>query len=184
MATQSPTEETSATPKKKQVQPRHHAAKNKQAATQRRKTIIKGILEGKTNKQAGLDAGLSPHTVESQISRILKEPQVKNGLLAAMEKIGLTDEYLAKKHKQLAEGKRYLPARGGHPGSAEAPGYIAVDDCQALAKALDIAHKLAGRYVDKMEHNVKSPVNIIIRKFCSRGEKPAEEGKAGICVPV
>ena len=55
-------------PKKKQNQPRHHAAKSKVACALRRKKILKGLMEGKTQKQAGIEAGLSPKTADKQVS--------------------------------------------------------------------------------------------------------------------
>jgi len=149
----------------------------------RRRKIVKAILAGKTVKEAGIIGGFSPRTAETQASATLSNPKVQNSLLAEMEKQGLGDDYWIELHAKLANGKRYLPVRGLDKESPNAPGYIEVDDHQAQAKALDIAHKLAGRYTEKHEVDLKRPVNIIIKKFASRG-KPAEEGKAGICVPV
>lgn len=173
MNQQTPTDESTGTPKKKQVQPKHHAGKSHAVASARREKIIKGVMEGKPLKQIGLEAGLSPKTADSQVSRILQEPQVKNSLLAAMERIGINDVYLAEQYKKLIEGKKYIPSRG----DAEAP-YIEIDDLQAKAKALELAFKLTGRFIEKHEVDVKPRVKVIIKKFCSRGTPPAEEAPA------
>ena len=61
-----------AKPKRIQNQPRHHAAKSKVACALRRKKILKGLMEGKTQKQAGIEAGLSPKTADKQVSAILQ----------------------------------------------------------------------------------------------------------------
>jgi DNA-binding CsgD family transcriptional regulator len=173
------------------VQPKHHAPKGKTASAIRRKKIVKAILKGATRQEAGIAAGLSEKTASSQVGQILSEPSTKNTLLEAMKKLGLDDEAIALEHQALIKGKRYLPRRGEavpdlpapdaapaggaapvHPG--DVPGYIAVDDLQAKAKGIEMYHKLTGRYVDKHEVDVKQPITVVIRKFCSRGEKPKE----------
>ena len=161
MTAQTPT--TEATPKRKQQQPLHHAGKSRQASAARRKKIVKDIIAGKPLKQAGIDAGLSPKSADSQVSQILNEPKVKNSLLAAMAAIGLDDACFAKHHKLLLEGTRFLPSRGDESGP-----YIEVPDLAAKAKALELAFKLTGRFIEKHEVDVKPPVKIIIKKFCSR----------------
>lgn len=182
-------------PKKKQpgrgVQPKTHALKTRQASKIRRKKIVKAIIEGKSNQEAGEIAGLSTKTAADQVSQILAEPKTQADFLKAMEKAGLGDDYWIELHAKLANGKRYLPIRGqgddAPPDAAkvpvepvepsEVPGYIAVPDHQAQAKALDIAHKLAGRYTEKHELDIKRPINIVIKKFASRGKPDAEPGK-------
>jgi hypothetical protein len=176
MTTQSPITED--TPKKKQAQPRHHAPKSKQAVELRRKKIISAITAGKTNRQAGIDSGLSPKTAAAQVTAILKDPETQITLRAAMEKIGITDEEIARQHKLLLDGSRYLPARGDQAENQDAPRYIAVPDLQAKAKALEMYHKLTGSYVDKHEVDVRQPIKVIIRKFCSRGTPSAEGAPA------
>jgi hypothetical protein len=165
-------------PKKKQNQPKTHAAKSHAQSELRRKKIVKAILEGKSAVTAGIDSGLSPKTASSQVSGILKEPKTQDALRIAMEKLGLDDDFFARKHVELMNIKRYLPARGTDPGSGAAPGYIEVPDGVALAKGLDIAHKLSGRYVDKHEHEIKRPLQIIIRKFCTPGKPDKEDAEA------
>ena len=173
MTAQTPT--TEAIPKRKQQQPKHHAGKSRAVASARRRKIVQGVLEGKPLKQIGIEVGLSPKTADNQVTKILREPHTKNALLEAMEKAGLNDEELARQHCALMNASRYLPARGDDVGSPEAQGYIAVPDYQAKAKALEMFHKLTGSYVDRHEVDMKQPVTIVIRKFCSRGN-PSQEG--------
>ena len=167
--------------KTKQVQPRHHAPKTRAASQIRRKKIVKAILDGKTRKEAGVAAGLSPKTAQSQVSQILAEPNVKTSLLRALETAGLTDADIAQQHIKLLNGKRYLPIRGdvsNFPPAApgDIPGYIAVPDLQAKAKGLEMIHKLEGAYTEKHEIDLKRPINVTIRKFCP-DDSPAKEGK-------
>lgn len=176
MNPQPPNTETA--PKKKQAQPKTHAPKGRLAVALRRKKIIKAITAGKTNRQAGIDSGLSPKTAAAQVTAILKDPETQITLRAAMAKIGITDEEIARQHKLLLDGSRYLPARGDQAENPDAPRYIAVPDLQAKAKALEMYHKLTGSYVDKHEVDVKQPIKVIIRKFCSRGTPPTEGATA------
>ncbi len=159
------------------IQPKHHAPKTRAASQIRRKKIVKAILDGKTRKEAGIAAGLSPKSAESQVSQILSEPNVKTSLLQALEAAGLTDADIAQQQIALLNGRKYLPVRGdpGNISSAapgDVPGYIAVPDLQAKSKALEMIYRMSGAYVEKHEMDIKRPINIVIRKFCS-----PEEGK-------
>jgi DNA-binding CsgD family transcriptional regulator len=177
MTTQTPT--TSTTQKKKQVQPRHHAGKSRAAAQARRKIIANALLDGKTTMEAGLLAGLSPKTADSQVSQILRHPQTQDALLAAMTARGMDDEYLAKHHKMLIEGTKIISANiivaGGGSDLAEAGSitkdFIEVPDYAAMARGLDLAYRLRGQYKDRTEVDLRQPVQIIIKKFCSRVQK-------------
>jgi hypothetical protein len=128
-------------------------------------------------KQDGIDAGLSPKTADSQVSKILREPQVKNALFAAMEKLGMDDAYLAAHLRQLIEGTKIISANiivnsGSNLADAGSMtrDFIEVPDNVALGKGLELAYKLKGAFTDKHEVDVKRPITVVIRKFCSRTE--------------
>ena len=149
----------------------------------RRKKIIHAILDGKTVKEAGIIGGFSPRTAETQASATLSNPKVQDALLAALEKRGLTDEYAADHHRQLIEGTKVISAVIIAPGSqtdlADAGSmtkdFVEVPDFQAKAKGLEMLYKLRGKFTEKHEVDVKQPVSIIIRKFCTR-EQPPKDG--------
>jgi len=168
------------------VQPKHHAPKTRAAAKARRKQIIRDVAAGKPLQQAGIDAGLSPTSAASQVSRIVREPQTQDALLAALEKRGLTDDYAADHHRQLIEAMKVISANVFAPGSSTeladahsmTKDFVEVPDFQAKAKGLEMLYKLRGKFTEKHEHDIKQPVSIIIRKFCTR-EKPPAGGAAG-----
>jgi hypothetical protein len=168
------------------VQPRKQANKNRAVVKKRRKKIIKDILAGKTNQEAGIAAGFSPKTAAQQVSQTLRNPIIQNALLAEMEKIGMDDAFFAQQHRELILGTKIISATIIVPGSGSdlqdagsmSKDFIEVPDLQAKAKGLEMAYKLTGRFTEKHEVDVKRPVNIIIRKFCSRGTLPTE-GAAG-----
>ena len=160
--------------KRKQNQPKTQASKAKPAVKLRRAKIVKAILAGKTLQETGIIAGFKPENAGSQVAKTLLKAPIQDALMAAFEKLGLDDAGLAKEHYALMQGKRYVPARGDEKGSKEVPGYIAMPDLQAKAKAVEMLYKLKGKFVDKHEVDMKQPVKIVIKKFCSRGSKPAE----------
>ncbi len=164
------------------VQPRKQANKNRAVVKMRRKKIIKDILAGKTNQEAGIAAGFSPKTAAQQVSQTLRNPIVQNTLIAEMEKIGMDDAFFAQQHRDLILGTKIISATIIVPGSGSdlqdagsmSKDFIEVPDLQAKAKGLEMAYKLTGRFTERHEIDVKPPVNIIIRKFCSRGTPPTE----------
>jgi hypothetical protein len=99
-----------------------------------------------------------------------------------MERLGMGDSYLAEQHKALIEGTKVISANiialGSGSDLADAGSmtkdFIEVPDNIARAKGLEIIYKLTGRFTEKHEVDVKRPVNVIIRKFCSRGTPPTE----------
>jgi hypothetical protein len=164
------------------VQPRKQANKNRAVVKKRRKKIIKDILAGKTNQEAGIAAGFSPKTAAQQVSQTLRNPIIQNALLAEMEKIGMDDAFFAQQHRELILGTKIISATIIVPGSGSdlqdagsmSKDFIEVPDLQAKAKGLEMAYKLTGRFTEKHEVDMKRPVNVIIRKFCSRGTPPTE----------
>jgi len=143
------TEYPEITPKKekrKQAQPKHHAGKSKLIVQARRKKIIEGIINGKTQKQAGIESGLSSKTVESQVCEILKEPKVQESFQKLLDKI-IPDEVLGHKINTLLHAKetKYFADKG-----------IVTDqrDVDALSIQADMTKhvtKLKGYLIDKSE---------------------------------
>jgi hypothetical protein len=176
---------TNTAPKKKQVQPRHHAPKGRVAAAARRKKIINALLDGKESLQAGIEAGLSPKTAQSQVSQILNNPKTQDALLAAMAARGMDDDYLAEQHKRLIEATKVISAIVIAPGGSDltdagsmTKDFIEVPDYSAMARGLDLAYRLRGLYRDRTEVDLRQPVQIVIKKFCSRGQKHGEGASA------
>ena len=155
------------------VQPKKQAPKGKLAVKMRRKKIIAALVEGKTLKEAGIIGGLSPKTAATQVCATLQNPIVQNALIHEMEKMGMTDDYLAAHLRQLIEGTKIISANiivtGGSDladGGSMTRDFIEVPDNQALAKGLELACKLKGAFAaEKRDLNLKRPLTVVIRRF-------------------
>jgi hypothetical protein len=155
------------------VQPKTHAKKNRAAVESRRKTIINALLDGKSTLQAGIEAGLSPKSADAQVSQILNNPKTQNCLLAAMERRGMGDDYLAEHHRMLIEGTKVISANIIVPGGGTdlkdagsmTKDFIEVPDFQAKAKGLDMFYRLLGLYKDKQEIDLKQPITFVTKDF-------------------
>lgn len=135
------------TVKKKQVQPKTHAGKTKAVVAARRRKIIKSIIEGKTQKQAGIAAGLKAENVESQVCNILKEPQTRATFSHIMETAGLTNEFLSNKIRSLCDFSKKQVVKG-----KDADTVIEVADGQVQLGTVKLVTQLKGHLVDKVEH--------------------------------
>jgi hypothetical protein len=167
------------------IQPRKQASKSKIAVRMRRKKIIKAILDGKTQQEAGIIAGFKPEHAYSQVSKTLQNPIVQNALIHEMEKMGMTDDYLAAHLRQLIEGTKIISANIIVTGSSDLADagsmtrdFIEVPDNQALAKGLELACKLKGAFAaEKHNVNVKRPLTVVIRRFSDEPITPPVSGE-------
>jgi DNA-binding CsgD family transcriptional regulator len=159
-------------PKKKQNQPKHHASKSKAACALRRKKIIKAIAEGKTQKQAGIKAGLNPKTAQAQVSQILLEPNTQSSFKALLDKV-ISDDRLSEKYSQLLESKKCISAmviapngEGMKDANSMTKDFVEVDDCAVQLKAADSISKLKGHLVEKVDvnHNIDKNLFDAARK--------------------
>ena len=131
------------------------------ALNPQRRKLLKGIVAGKTGKQAAIDAGYSPRSAEVLASRIVKEPKVKRTLLALMEKAGLSDKRLLEVHSEMLDASKtvsIIPKKGeteGRDATASSVEFVDVPDWQARGKALEMGYKLKGAFIEK--HEVSGP---------------------------
>lgn len=153
--------------KKKQVQPKTHVGKTKEAVKLRRKKIIKALIEGKTQKEAGIEAGLSPKTAQSQVSTILIEPDTQKTFRQLLNKV-IPDEALTAKYASLMESKKVISAMVmAGDGMKD---FIEVDDCPTQLRAADSVSRLKGYLTDK-DVEVKVPITVVVRRFSDDGNK-------------
>jgi DNA-binding CsgD family transcriptional regulator len=68
--------------------------------TLKERKLIKGIVAGKSQTQSAVDAGYSVRSAAALATHTLKKVNVRNALLAAMQKAGITDEALADKMRE------------------------------------------------------------------------------------
>jgi phage terminase small subunit len=187
MTTQSPTTAQTKPKRDGGVQPRKQASKSRAVVKMRRKQIIKDILAGKTQQEAGISAGFSPKTAADQVSKTLRNPLVQDALQSAMEKIGMDDDYLADHHKQLIEATKVIAANVFVPGSATdladagsmTKDFVEVPDFQSKAKGLEMLYKLRGKFTEKHDVNVKRPLTILVRRFCAEDDALPVSGSGG-----
>ena len=107
--------------------------------TTKQRKLIKGVAEGKTQKQAAIDAGYSPNSAESIASQELNKTTVKATLLELMEVHGLDDASLLKVHSEMIQATR---------GEEEAP------DWQARGKGIEMAYRLKGAFTENVKIEV------------------------------
>ncbi|MBM2834399.1 MAG: hypothetical protein HW406_1560 [Candidatus Brocadiaceae bacterium] len=86
-------------------QPRKHATKTRAMSHLRRQKLIAAALDGKPLRRVGLETGLSPKTVDTQISNIMKEPEVRQAFARILEESGLDSKFLANKLRELIDAK-------------------------------------------------------------------------------
>lgn len=110
--------------------------------TGRQRKLIKGLVDGKPQKVAAKEAGLN----ESYASQILKEPKVRDAFNALLDKMGLSDEMLIGKHKQLLDAQKTISVVSGKDAGANSMDFVDVPDSQVQVKALELAYKLKGSF--------------------------------------
>ena len=143
--------------KKKQVQPKTHAGKTKAVVNARRKKIIKAISEGKTQKQAGVEAGLNPNSAQQQTSQILLEPCVKKSFLEILND-KVPDDFHSNVYREGMEANKVISANviapngeGMKDANSMTKDFIEVPDHPTRIKAADSVSKLKGLVVDKQQ---------------------------------
>lgn len=100
-----------------------------------------GLAEGKSKKQAAIDAGYSESTA-LQPSRIEGNTE-KYGIVEALEKMGINGLYVARKLKELMEAKNYQKA--GYDKNGD-PILVEESDRQAISRGLELVMKAMANF--------------------------------------
>ncbi len=126
-------------------QPRKHAAKSRAMSHFRRQKLIAAALDGRPLRQVGLQTGLSPATVDSQISNIMKEPKVQQAFARILEESGLDSKFLANKLRELIDAKTTIFSQkdGKFCDSREIP------SLETQRKTTELICRLAGHLKDQ-----------------------------------
>jgi hypothetical protein len=149
--------------------------------TIRERKLIANIAEQKfsTMKECYLDAGYCEAEATKMPSKVLGRPRVQNALQKALEKVGLSDDFIATGIKEGCEATKVISANvivKGKSGDEmkEADGmtkdFIDVEDYPTRLKALDMAIKLKGGY-PKAEIELSGEVGVYRAEFA----KPLKE---------
>jgi len=140
--------------KKKQNQ----AGKTRDVVKARRKKIMQAIAAGKTQKQAGIDAGLKPEYAQQQVSQILLNPIVKKTFVDILSE-QIPDDFHANVYREGMEATKVISTNviaTNSEGMADATSmtkdFIEVPDHPTRIKAADSVSKLKGLIVDKSHH--------------------------------
>ena len=121
----------------------------RRALTSKQKKLVQGIVEGKTQKQSAIDAGYSEKCASEIASQQLNKDSVKATLADLMEHMGLSDGALLVKHRELLNAQKQISGvRDADGGSVD---FIEVPDHAVQSKALEMAYKLKGAFVEKRE---------------------------------
>lgn len=124
--------------------------------TVKQRKLVQGIVEGKTQGQAAIDAGYSELGAQSRASQEIKKDNVRVALTDLMDNMGLSDAHLLMKHRELLEAQKQISGvkdKGGNPQDADAGSleFVEVPDYPVQAKALEMAYKLKGAFIDRKE---------------------------------
>jgi phage terminase small subunit len=124
----------------------------KRGLTAKQRKLIKGIAEGKTQRQAAIDAGYSRHSADAIASRVVKKSHVSEALTATLDRVGCTDERIAMKIHALMDAKKTVSAVSGTGANAGTMDFIEVDDNPVQLAAVKLAAQLKGHFQEKVKH--------------------------------
>jgi hypothetical protein len=133
----------------------------------REMNFVKGLVTGKSQKQAMRDAGYKESTVQSKASAKVK--QLAPIIQALMEKRGLTDDRLLdvlddglKANKVISCNIIVTNKEGMGDADSVTKDFIEVEDHPTRHKFLDTALKLKRHMKDKDD---QQPITVIIQKL-------------------
>ncbi len=147
--------------KKKQNQPKHHAGKSREVVKARRNKILKAMAKGnKTQKQVGIEAGLSPNSAGEQVHQILQNPSIKKSFQELLNET-IPDDRQANKYLECLDATKVISANV-IASNGETKDFINVPDYAVQLKANDSISKLKGYVVDKSQHGLDERVLSIL----------------------
>lgn len=126
----------------------------------KQRQLVQGIIEGKTQKQAALDAGYSPNCPDEIAYGELQKTSVQATLQKLMAEKGLSNDKLLEVHAEMIAATKVISAIGGKDAGAGSVDFIDVPDWQARGKGLEMAYRLQGAFVEKKELTGADGVNL------------------------
>jgi phage terminase small subunit len=124
----------------------------------RRRILIEKLLDGNTRKQAAIAAGYSPKSAENYASQIVRTPAVQETYRQIMERVGLSDDYLAQKGMSLLNAKQshFFQKDGMVTDSRE------VEALETQRKTWVTINQLAGHLKDKGELDIRIGIMAMV----------------------
>jgi hypothetical protein len=113
------------------------------------------------------EAGYSKATALSDAGVYVSKVREKTGMVDAMEKAGLTNDYLMNKLKDGLDCTKVISAVGGTDAGAGTMDFIDVPDHTNRKGYLDQALKIKGAYVtdNKTDINLNGPITVKVVKY-------------------
>jgi len=144
--------EVSGAERAKPARPAVQRRKKKEKLTKKEALFVKGLQKGLCVRESALKAGYAETTANTDAYQILDRPRVRAHFADVMEKMGITDESLA---RCLAEGlsaKKVISAIlvGSDAGPATKD-FVEVEDHATRHRFLETGLKAKGYLVDKHE---------------------------------
>ena len=127
--------------------------------TIKERRLIRGVVAGKSQTQAAIDAGYSPRSANEQASRALAKDNVRSSLERLMDREGLTERKLLQPIKDGVVATRVVGlALGGTDEMKE----LEVPDHAIRLKASEQAWKLRGKLLNTTNNNTLAPTQILV----------------------
>lgn len=126
--------------------------------TVKQKKLLKGVMEGKSRKQAAISAGYSPASAHSTATLTLNNSKVKTAFQNMLDKAGLTDDALAKKFQELVTAKetKFFQKDGVVVETRD------VEAIETQRKTAEFVAKLKGHLVEKVEHTADDGLMAVV----------------------
>lgn len=124
--------------------------------TVKERRLLKHLPKSKSITEAAVKAGLgggkNRQSAASSASRMLKNVNVRDRMLEAYKKAGLTEEHLAKRDKELIDAEDLIVTPVGPiPDPKKKGEFLKRPNWQARGKGSEIAHKVRGDYKESIE---------------------------------
>ena len=139
------------------------ALKKKEAKglTVKEAIAVREIINGATDKDALLRAGYSESVATKNTKCVLGKARVQRALLMSMERLGLTEDVIVQKHRDLLDCKKVVPIGAGD--------YVETEDGQTQIRAVELAYKVRGDFAPELHAVVTETYGQRIKRL--RGEK-------------
>jgi len=116
-----------------------------------------GIIAGKTQTQAAIDAGYSKKCAASTGSSLVRNPKIQRSLLQRLDEAGITESKILKKVFDGMDCQRVVSAIGGKDAGAATTDFIEVPDNPSQIKYTQIASEFRGLINPKESEESKKP---------------------------
>ena len=110
--------------------------------TVKQRALVRGIVSGKSQTQAAIDAGYSERSAYSVGSETLKKPEVRELMQRALRRKGISEDRLAEVLDEGLRANRVISAVVGTDATGKTMDFIDVPDHATRHKFLDSAIEL------------------------------------------